>query len=80
MNAGSIEEDNLASGPSLPFRDLHNSEDTIACGLGLGTDNGKLLADECIEQGGLASVGPAQDAHESGMKGHVCFAGQRAAH
>ena len=42
----------------------------VARGLRLGRDDGQLLAHERIEQCGLARVGAAENANETGAKGH----------
>jgi len=70
MNSWRVNENDLAALPSLLFGHVQDSQDAVARSLRLGTDNGDLLAYQRIEQSGFAGVGPAQDADESGMKGH----------
>ena len=65
MNSGCVNQNDLAASFALLFADLNDSEDSIARGLRLGTDDGKLLTDQCVQQRGLAGVGPAENADES---------------
>ena len=70
--AGSIDEDDLPAGSwPLLLRQVDDSLNSIASGLRLGRDNRQLLADERIEQRGLASVRAAEDANKTGAKGII---------
>ena len=55
---------------TLLFGHVDDPQNAVACGLGLGADDGQLFADQGIEQGGFAGVGTTQNADESGVKGH----------
>ena len=70
MHAGRIDEHDLPGLASLLLRDVDNAEDSVARGLGLRRNNGQFLADQRIQQSTLAGIGAAENADESGMKGH----------
>ena len=70
MDAGSVDEDDLASAFSLPFRDVDNALDPAARGLRLGRNDREFLAHKRIEQRGLARIGPPENANETGFKWH----------
>src|SRR5436305_9666273 len=71
MHSWGVNEDNLSCRSSLFFGNMHDPKNAIARGLRFGTDNRQLLADEFVQQSGFAGVGTAEDANESGAKGHV---------
>src|SRR5271169_18060 len=70
MYTGSVDEHNLPARFFLLLGNLHNPQDAVARGLRLGTDNGQPFTHERVQQCGLAGVGTAKNANESGMKGH----------
>ena len=55
MKAGGIHKDELALPP------VHDGADAVPGGLGLIGDNGDLLPDESVGEGGLAHIGPAHN-------------------
>ena len=57
--AGRVDEDHLGVAVG------EEAEDAGARGLGLGADDGELLADEPVEEGGLAGVGGSGDGDEA---------------
>ena len=70
MNARGVDENDLAAQPAFLSGHVDDPQDAVAGGLRLGADDGQFLADQRIEQRGFAGVGTAQDADESGVKGH----------
>src|SRR6185369_561184 len=73
MNSRSVDEHNLAAQLTLLPGHVDDSQNAVARGLGLGTDDGQLFADQSIEQGRFAGVRTTQNADESGVKGHKNF-------
>jgi hypothetical protein len=65
VNSGSIDKYHLAGGPTLLFLDVKNSQYAVASGLGLGTDDRELLADQRIQQGRFPRVRAAENADET---------------
>jgi len=75
VHPGRVHEHDLALDRPLPCARIRggqfglavpNPQDARAGSLRLGRDDGQLLTDDSVEQGGLAHVGPAQDGHGSG--------------
>ena len=46
-----------------------DAQEPVAAGLGVGAGGGELGAQEGVEEGGLADVGPAQDGDEARVDG-----------
>src|ERR1700690_3619466 len=53
------------------LRIIDDAENAVAGSLRLWRNDGELLADQRIEQRALTRVGTAEDADETGVKGHV---------
>ncbi len=70
MNAWSVDQNDLAAQLTLLLGNVNDPQNAVARGLGLGADDGQLLADQGIQERGFAGVGTAQNADESGVKGH----------
>ena len=70
MDARSVDQHNLRAGLPLALRHIDNTLDSVASGLRLRRDDRQLLADESIEQRGLAGVGATEDANETGAERH----------
>ena len=70
MNSGRVDQHDLPGLASLLLGDVDDSENAVARGLRLGRNDGQLLADQRIQQRALARVGAAENADESGVKGH----------
>ena len=70
VNAWSVDQNDLAAQLALLLRHMDDPENAVARGLGLGADDGQLLADQGVQKRGFAGVGTAQYADESGVKGH----------
>ena len=77
VDAGGVDQDDLrgeVAGDAfflLARGDFEDALDAGACGLRLVRDDGKLLAEQRVEQGGLAGVGAADDGDEAGADGHL---------
>ena len=65
-----VDQHNLGRIAVLRFWNLQNALDAVARGLRFGRDDGQLLANQCVQQRGLAGVGPAEDANKTCAKGH----------
>ena len=70
VHSGGINEDYLPVRISFPLRNFENSQNAIARGLRLGADDGQFLPNQRVQQCRFASVRAAENANESGMKGH----------
>ena len=64
-DAGGVEEDDLEAGFVV------DAADGTARGLGDGGDDGNLLAEEGVEERGLAGIGAADDGGDAGAEGNV---------
>ena len=79
MDAGSVDEDNLGGGVAgfaLSFlfeRDLENTVDAGSRRLRFMRDDGELLAEESVQQGGLARIGATDNRDETRAKGHSLY-------
>ena len=72
MNSGRIDQHNLSAVFALAFAlgNVNHALNAVARGLRLGRNDRQLLAHERIEQSGLARVGAAENANETGAKWH----------
>src|SRR5580658_2752923 len=76
VNSGRVDENDLSGLASFQLRlllgriDIDDAKNAVARGLRLGRNDGQLLADQRIQQRALARIGAAEDANESGVKGH----------
>jgi hypothetical protein len=69
VNARSIDQHYLTA-QFLVLGYVNDSQYPVAGGLRFGTDYGQLFSDESVEERGFTGIGTAQNANESGVKGH----------
>jgi len=78
VDSGCVDKDDLGGGMAgfaralLFQRDLEDTVNAGAGGLGLVRDDGKLLTEKSVQEGRLARVGAADDGDEAGAESH-CF-------
>jgi hypothetical protein len=70
VHARGVDENDLPRRPLALAFDIHDALDPITRGLRLASYDGQFLADQRIQQRGLACVGTADDGNESGTKWH----------
>ena len=70
MNAGSVDQNDLPGLLTFLRGHVDDAENAVARRLGLGRNDGDLLADQRVQQSALARVRASEDAGESGVKGH----------
>src|SRR5208337_3848251 len=70
VNSRRVDEHDLPGLAAFLLGDVDDSENAVARGLRLGRNNGQLLADQRVQQCAFARVRAAENADESGVKGH----------
>jgi len=79
VDARGVDKDNLCRWVSgvgaafLPQRNLQNPMDACARRLRFVGNDGELLAEQCIQQCGLARIGASDDGNETGTKWHSIY-------
>ena len=71
MNPGRVDQNNLPRFAPLLFRDINDSENTVARGLRLRRNDRQFLADQRVQQSALAGIGATENADEAGVKRHI---------